>query len=150
MKLTVGSGWDVRSFVGKTEPDPLTLAGSSGGGGGVLVGRRVVGRGGRGGAAPLHETLERTPSGSTIRFNVRTASPATSVQLLGDFTLWEPRTMKRDGEEWTVELEVPEGLYHFGFLVDGEWFVPDKARDTVPDEWGRRSAIILVERRGAR
>ena len=50
---------------------------------------------------------------------------------------------------WAVELSVPEGTHHFGFLVDGDWFVPVDAPDTVPDEWGRRNATLVVESNNA-
>lgn len=50
----------------------------------------------------------------------------------------------RDGL-WAVELTVPGGTHHFGFLVDGSWFLPDDAPDAVADDWGRRNATLVVE-----
>ena len=143
--IPIGDGWSLRGFLGKTEPDPLTLATSSGGGGGVLVGRRVVGRGADGGPPPLYEMLERRPGVAKVRFTVQVPPTAGSVELVGDFSLWEPERMEQVGEDWIVDMEVPEGLHHFGFLVDGDWYVPSDARDTVPDEWGRRSATLVIE-----
>ncbi len=64
---------------------------------------------------------------------------------MGDFTLWEPLAMSGAGTEWTVETELAEGTYHYGFLVDGVWYLPDDAPDAVPDEWGRRSATLVIE-----
>jgi 1,4-alpha-glucan branching enzyme len=68
------------------------------------------------------------------------------VELVGDFTMWKPMEMDQTSGTWTLELEVPDGLYHFGFLVDGEWFVPVDAIGTVPDEWGRQNATLVVDR----
>jgi 1,4-alpha-glucan branching enzyme len=70
------------------------------------------------------------------------------VQVLGDFTVWEPVSMQARGGLWTVDLDVPAGTHHFGFLVDGAWYLPDDAPDAVPDEWGRRSATMVVEGEG--
>jgi hypothetical protein len=44
-----------------------------------------------------------------------------------------------------AEVDVANGTHHYGFLVDDEWYVPDDARDVVPDEWGRLSAILVIE-----
>jgi hypothetical protein len=64
---------------------------------------------------------------------------------MGDFTLWEPVDMRRDGEQWSIEIEIPSGTHHYGFLVDDEWYVPDDTLDVVPDDWGRLSAILVIE-----
>jgi len=142
-------GWSLRGFLGRSEPDPLTLAEPGRGGGGLLVGRRIVGHGEpavpalpRGEA--LHQVLSRTADGARVRFTLR-APDAGEVALLGDFTLWEPLAMTRDGGSWTVEVTVPAGTHHFGFTMDGEWHLPEDAPDAVPDEWGRRSATLVVE-----
>jgi hypothetical protein len=57
--------------------------------------------------------------------------------------------MTRRGDRWVVELAVAEGTYHYGFLVDGEWYIPADARDVVPDEWGRLSATLVIEGAGS-
>lgn len=140
-------GWSFRGFLGRTEPDPLTLAEPGSGAGGLMVGWRVLG------TEPLplsgnalHEILTHDQGAARVRLKVRPPREAEEVQLLGDFTLWEARAMERDGEEWVTILEVPEGVHHFGFLVDGEWFVPEDAPDAVADEWGRVNATLVVER----
>jgi len=147
LSLPLSGGWSLRGFAGRTEPDPLTLAASSGGGGGVLVGRRIAGEGVRSGSRyrPIHRVISTTHSGARIRIEVHVPHPASSVKVLGDFTLWEPVAMKRTGKRWSVVLDAPAGVHHFGFLVDGEWFVPADAPDVVPDEWGRRTATLVIE-----
>jgi hypothetical protein len=140
-------GWSLRGFLGRTEPDPLTLAEPGGGAGGFLLGRRLMGRDPLPPASPpLHEVLGAIGDNARVKIRVRPPGETREVHLLGDFTLWEPVTMDRDGREWVVELEIPEGTHHFGFLADGEWFVPEDAPDAVPDEWGRRNATLVIER----
>ena len=140
-------GWTARGAGGKPEPDPLLLAEPGRGAGGVLLGRRILGRGpvvlDRG--QPLHEVVEASPSGARIRLTLAAPAGAGTVEVLGDFTLWEPVTMAAAEGRWTVELDVPAGTHHFGFLVDGAWYLPDDAPDAVPDEWGRRSATLVIE-----
>ena len=36
------------------------------------------------------------------------------------------------------------GFHHFGFLVDGEWWIPEGVQGAVPDEWGRVNATMVV------
>lgn len=137
--------WTLRGFGGRSEPDPLILAEPGRGGGGALLGLRLLG--GDGGTTPaevLHRVVERAPTGSRIRFRLPDPG-AEAVELLGDFTLWEPVPMRRDGDAWVVELTIPAGTHHFGFHVDGEWYLPDDAPDAAPDEWGRRNATLVVE-----
>jgi 1,4-alpha-glucan branching enzyme len=88
--------------------------------------------------------LEETPGGARVRIGVAPAGSAERVTLLGDFTLWEEVPMERNGAEWAVEVEVPVGTHHFGFMVDDEWYVPEDAPDAVPDEWGRKSLTLVV------
>jgi hypothetical protein len=140
-------GWSVRGFLGRTEPDPLTLAEPGGGAGGLLVGRRLWGRDPLPPPKPpLHRIVESNATGSLVEIRVKAPRGTTSMEVMGDFTLWEPVPMVRDGEEWTTRLEIPFGTHHFGFLANDEWFLPDDAPNAVPDEWGRRNATIAIER----
>jgi len=140
-------GWSLRGFMGKSEPDPLTLAEPGAGSGGFMVGRRIWGRDPLPPArAPLHEVVEELEGASRIRVRVEPPRGTREMQVMGDFTLWEPVPMERRGESWVAVLEVPDGVHHFGFLADGEWFVPEQAPNTVSDEWGRRNATLVIGR----
>jgi hypothetical protein len=136
---------ETRASAGRTAPDPLTLV-ESGTQTGLLVGMRLVSFGASGAPAVVHEIVQ---PGSPAIVRVRVAPPAAaSVQVLGDFDQWEPIALAREDEEWTVELVLEPGIYHFGFLVDGEWWVPDGLQGSVPDEWGRMNATMVVPEGG--
>ena len=142
--LPLGHAWSLRGFFGRSGPDPLTLAQPGSGSGGLLIGRTILG-----GSDPiadaLYEVIENSATGSRIRMSVEVPSDARSVQLLGDFTFWEPFPLHFERGRWVTELEVGVGTHHYGFLVDDEWYLPDDARDVVPDEWGRMSATLVIE-----
>lgn len=144
--IPIGSAWNLRGFFGRTEPDPLTLAQPGSASGGMMVGRsfRIVDDEVEGNA--IYEVVGEDEGRSRVRFVVAAPESAEVVQLLGDFNLWEPQPMTlEDGGSWTLEVIVPEGVHHFGFLVDDEWYVPDDAPDVVADEWGRQSATLVIE-----
>lgn len=93
-------------------------------------------------AAPVVKLLEGSPP--RARFVVQ-APGARSVEVLGDFSDWDPVVMRPDGEDrWVVEMELRPGLYRFGFRVDGEWWVPEDAPGRTRDEWGRDTATLVV------
>lgn len=140
-------GWTARGTVGRPEPDPLVLAEPGRRSSGILVGRRVLGEGPLSlrRPEPLHQVLAPGAGGARVRFALPAPAGASMVEVLGDFTLWEPLPMTERGSLWTLEVDVPAGTHHFGFLVDGEWYLPKDAPDAVPDEWGRRSATLVIE-----
>jgi hypothetical protein len=134
---------EARASVGRTAPDPLTLV-ESGTQSGVLIGMRLASFGASAAPAVVHEIVQ---AGSPAIVMVRVSPPvAASVAVLGDFDEWAPIELARAGagNEWTVELVLEPGTYHFGFLVDGEWWVPEGLQGTVPDEWGRMNATMVV------
>lgn len=137
-------GWSVRGTAGRPEPDPLILAEPGRGAGGLLVGRRILGGDGVDPDDALYRAVARTERGVRVRFRLPVEA-ASGVELMGDFTLWEPVAMEPGGGAWWVEVDVPAGTHHYGFLVDGTWHVPEDAPDAVPDEWGRRSLTLVVD-----
>jgi len=44
-----------------------------------------------------------------------------------------------------VEVTMEPGTHHFGYVVDGEWYVPENEQSVVADEWGRTNAILVIE-----
>ena len=144
--IPIGNAWNLRGFFGRTDPDPLTLAQPGSASGGFLLGRSLLSSSDDVFAdeAP-YEIIEYGETRSRVRITVEPPVGATTVQLLGDFTLWDPVAMAREGNRWVLEIDVEPGTHHFGFLVDDEWFVPADAPDVVPDEWGRLSATLVIE-----
>jgi hypothetical protein len=139
------SGWSLRGFLGRSEPDPLTLAGPGSGSGGLLIGRSVFARLPSPPPPVGYQIVADTPRGVWVRMLVDAPAAASRVEIVGDFTVWEPVPMVRRGDRWEAELEVHEGAHHYGYLVDGEWYVPKNERSLVPDEWGRMTAILVID-----
>jgi hypothetical protein len=63
----------------------------------------------------------------------------------GDFNGWTAVPMRRVGDRWRVELDIPPGVYHYGFRAgDGHWFVPASVPNRVDDGFGGSNAVLVV------
>ena len=137
-----GGGGTVAATMGRAAPDPLTLV-EAGGQGGLIIGWDLLTLGG-----PPPEIVQLTwdRGSATVRLRLEEPSTrgATVVEVIGDFTGWSAVPLRREGTAWVAEIGVAPGFHHFGFLVDGEWFVPTGRSGNVPDEWGRTNATLVV------
>ncbi len=80
----------------------------------------------------------------TFSFN---APSANSVQLVGDFTHWQsqPVFLQRqiDGL-WKATVPLDPGVYHYRFLVDGEWRDDPECTLRVPNPYGSENSVLVV------
>jgi len=82
------------------------------------------------------------------------APQATSVAVTGDFASWDPDgiplTKPQGDGVWSVELELPPGLHHYVFIVNGtEWRPDPNAASQVDDGFGQKNSVLLVQGRRA-
>ncbi len=123
---------------GRSGPDPLLNSPAGVDGSVVLVWNPL---GPRADAPPLYTvTGGKSP---VVLFRLDDVD-ADVVSVIGDFSLWEPIAMRRQGKAWVASVSVEPGLYHFGFLVDGEWYLPENAPGKVGDDFGRMNATLVV------
>lgn len=76
-----------------------------------------------------------------------TAPTATSVMLVGDFTHWQQnpiRMSRNEGGIWTVSVGLPPGVYHYRFLIDGEWRDDPDCTVRVPNPFGGSNSVREV------
>jgi len=71
---------------------------------------------------PAHDYLLRRRWGDSVRLALPAASApnAASVQAWGDFAPGRRLDARREGDRWVVDLVAPEGIYEWGWLVDGK------------------------------
>lgn len=71
---------------------------------------------------------------------------AKQVEIMGDFTAWEPVPMAPIGaDRWSVTLPIAPGIYRMNFRSDaGEWRVPPGMHSS-SDEFGGDAGILIVE-----
>jgi hypothetical protein len=87
--------------------------------------------------------VEPNPDGSA-RVVVH-APAATTVEVAGDFTDWQPVTLRRTGEDkWERVLHIPSGVHRVNVRIDGgRWTAPAGMR-LAEDEFGGEVGIVAV------
>jgi hypothetical protein len=80
----------------------------------------------------------------TVRMRVR-APGAGSVEVVGDFTDWEPLALERTrGDSWEIVIPLASGTHRFNIRVDGgEWGVPPGI-GSARDEFGGVVGLLLI------
>lgn len=86
-----------------------------------------------------------TGSGDIREVRVR-APGASTAQITGDFTYWEPVQMRNAGNGWWVaSLNLPAGIYHMNVRADnGSWSVP-AGMTVIRDEFAGSVGILVIE-----
>lgn len=81
----------------------------------------------------------------TIRFALQPGDAARTVRLVGDFTDWAPKIMrKQKNGAFVANVELPPGTYEYKFLVDGRWVV-DPDNDTMArSPYGTFNSVVSV------
>jgi hypothetical protein len=84
----------------------------------------------------------RAPGDTELRFRV---AGATRVELIGDWTAWQPVSLRRAADgAWVTRVTLDRGAYRFNLIVDGNrWTVPDGVV-AVDDGFGGRMALLVV------
>ena len=97
-------------------------------------------------ARPMVLEMRVSPIANGWRTFVLRAPGARTVELMGDFTEWEPVAMGRAGEEyWQVALPIGIGAHRLNVRIDGgSWTVP-LGLAVAEDDLGGVSAIIVID-----
>ena len=94
--------------------------------------------------APSAPRLPYSTHDGVTRLSIR-ADQATSVEVAGDFSNWNPVTARRceDGT-WCAKIRIPPGHYRYAFRVDGrEWTVPEGS-SAMDSDFGGKVAWLDV------
>ncbi len=99
-------------------------------------------------AAPARSALRGAMIQFTGTVDTRTvrihAQDARSVEIMGDFTNWEPRSMTRNGPAFESTMRVTSGTHRLMVRIDnGEWRAPANT-PAVDDDFGGQVGLLLV------
>jgi len=88
-------------------------------------------------------SVTRVAEGGRHVITVRAVN-ASSVEIMGDFTDWEPVQLTRVGDTWQLERELPQGAHRVAVRVDGgPWRVPSNL-PKVSDDFGGSVGLLSV------
>lgn len=67
------------------------------------------------------------------------------LSVAGSYNGWKPVPMARNGDDWTIRLDLPAGYYEVAFVdEEGHWFVPEGMNGRRPDGMGGWIMILVV------
>ena len=70
------------------------------------------------------------------------------AKIIGSFTRWQPVPMKKTGPDgyWSLTLNLPEGEYQYGYLVeDGQQIADPSVPERVQDDFGGENSILSIK-----
>ena len=76
------------------------------------------------------------------------APHAQSVSITGSFNNWSTtssKLVKDPSGNWRISLRLTPGRYQYRFFVDGRWVDDPKAKESVPNSFGSRNAVLEVK-----
>ncbi len=110
------------------DPKPLSRSPANGDGGAGFIARLEI---------------QPAPDG-TVRVVVHAPTAAT-VELAGDFTDWQPVTLRRTGEDmWERVLRIPSGVHRINVRIDGGTWTAPAGTTRAEDEFGGEVGIVAV------
>ena len=77
----------------------------------------------------------------TVRIHV---PEARTVEFMGDFTNWEPRSMTRNGAAFETTMRVTSGTHRLMLRIDGGEWRPPANTPVVDDDFGGRVGLLVV------
>ena len=77
----------------------------------------------------------------TVRIHV---PEARTVEFIGDFTNWEPRSMTRNGAAFETMMRVTSGTHRLMLRIDGGEWRPPANTPVVDDDFGGRVGLLVV------
>jgi 1,4-alpha-glucan branching enzyme len=92
------------------------------------------------------EAKVKTPA-KKIQFDF-SSSEAETVHLAGDFNNWDSQAipLKKDKKGmWKTSINLKPGRYEYRFLVDGNWENGASCSGCVPNGFGGKNCVRIVE-----
>jgi hypothetical protein len=75
-------------------------------------------------------------------------SRARKVSVVGSFNQWSPdaHLMEKNGDRWSVEVQLPPGRYEYAFLIDDRvWKADPSSLVKEKSGFGASNSILIVE-----
>ncbi|HEY6504264.1 MAG TPA: hypothetical protein VIZ28_09845 [Chitinophagaceae bacterium] len=105
-------------------------------------------------AAPANVNIEKSSGNfyfvinANHIFRLKGYDKAKTVYLAGDFNNWSPNTfaMKKQGDEWVLDVHLTPGKHLYKFVVDGEWIIDPGNNLWEQNEHNTGNSVIWIGR----
>jgi hypothetical protein len=86
------------------------------------------------------------PAEHRIFVEFRLNAAASSVQLAGSFTNWQPvyDLHQVAPNQWVISVPLPQGVHDYSFVLDGTRWVPDPYAPSVNDGFGGTNSRVTL------
>lgn len=85
-------------------------------------------------------------SGSSLRRTLRVRAPgASQVEVMGDFSGWEPVTLVSTGDVFSASVDLSVGTHRLVVRIDGGPWIPAANTPAVDDDFGGKVGLLVVQ-----
>ena len=82
----------------------------------------------------------------TTRFSLQPEDTAKKVQLVGNFSKWQPLDMKKQKDgKYVIVMDLRPGTYEYKFIVDGQWRVDPDNGAWALNPYGTLNSVVIVQ-----
>lgn len=98
------------------------------------------------GSSQIANEPARVSTNGNVTFKLKGRSSAKQVILSGSFNDWHEQELKmvRKGDDWTIKMNIPPGIYEYKFIVDGEWITDPSNPYKVQNQHYTFNSILIV------
>ncbi len=69
---------------------------------------------------------------------------ANQVEVVGDFTNWEPVRLKKSKSYWYAKFYLKPGTYRYVYIIDKKNYFLEPKRDIIEDDFGNKNSVIVI------
>jgi hypothetical protein len=83
-----------------------------------------------------------------VLFSFKAPADTKIVYLAGSFNSWSSNklAMKENGNLWTTELKLSDGVYQYKFVINGkDWKKDPNAYGYAPDGYGGKNSVLIIK-----
>lgn len=80
-------------------------------------------------------------------FRLKGYAAANNIFISGDFNKWSPNAfaMKKDGDEWVIQIHLEAGKHLYKYIVDGKWIIDPGNELWEQNEFNTGNSVLWIE-----
>lgn len=96
--------------------------------------------------ATLVQAFEMRPAGTAVQRITARIGGVETVEVMGDFSNWEPLPLVRRGRDsWELLVPMSHGVHHINMRIDGGQWIAPPGMPTMKDEFSGEVGVIIIK-----